>query len=129
MYLALLILFAVVHLMGLSQNYNLRFLNGIIHLFFLHVTITAYRKRYPETSGNYLSGVAMAFYMSLIAGLLFSISMLIFLELNEPFFLALKEQFPYPNVFKPWTAVIGIMVEAIGTALIGGYIITRMVDK
>ena len=128
MFLALVVLFAFVHLIGLSQNYNLRVLNGFVHLTFLYLSIKAYRTSNPESLNNYVSGVAIGMLMTVVAVVLFALAMMLYFHIDEPFFLTLKENFPYPDSFTPFTASLVIVVEAIAISLIGAYIVTRVID-
>ncbi len=128
MFLSLVLLFIVVHLLGLSQNMQLRVLNGFIHLAFLHLSIKAYRKANPESVNNYISGVAIGTYMTMIAVVLFAIAMIAYLNIDTEFFNALKSNFPYPDSFTPVTASIGIIVEGLAVSVIGAYIVTRLID-
>ena len=129
MYFALILLFLFVHFTGLSENYHLRYLNGIIHLIFLYRAISTYRKDEPASKGNYISGVALSMYMTMIGALLFAISIMIYLNLDSDFFYQLKDNFPYPQSFTPLSASIVILVEALAASIIGGYIVTRVIDK
>jgi hypothetical protein len=129
MFLALVVLFGIVHFIGLSQNYNLRVLNGFIHLTFLYLAIKAYRSTFPDSVNNYISGVAVGMYMTLVASVLFAIALNVYLTLDEPFFLSIKENFPYPESFTPFSASLVIVVEGVAVSLIGGYIVTRIIDN
>lgn len=128
MFLALVLLFVIVHLMGLSRNYNLRVLNGFVHLAFLFLAIKNYRIAEPKSVNNYVSGVAVGMYMTVVAVLLFGISMTIYLYSDQAFFAFLKENFPYPDFFTPYIASLVIILEGVVGSLIGGYIVTRLID-
>ena len=128
MYITLLALFLIVHLLGISEHYHLRYLNGLVHLIFLVLSLRAFRDAQPEMKGNYLSGVSFAIYMTMIGALLFAVSIMIYLNLDSDFFFTLKDNFPYPESFTPLSASLVILVEALAAGLIGGYIVTRMID-
>ena len=129
MFIALVILFVIVHFLGLSTNYQLRVLNGFIHLAFLYLAIRAYRKTHPNSVNNYLSGVAMGTYMTMIAVVLFAVAMISYLSVDQDYFNALKDQFPYPESFTPVTASLGIVLEGLAASVIGAYIVTRVIDS
>jgi hypothetical protein len=78
---------------------------------------------------NYVSGVAIGIFMSMIAIVLFAIGMVIYLSLDTTFFNSLKDNFPYPEYFSPTTASIGIFVEGLAVSIIGVYVITRIIDN
>lgn len=128
MFASLVVLFVIVHLLGLSQNYHLRLLNGFIHLAFLYLAIKAYRMNNPDITGNYISGVAIGIYMTMIAVILFGFCMMLYLTWDQAFFGSLKDQFPYPELFTPFTASLGILVEGVAMGVIGSYIVTRVID-
>jgi len=128
MYAGFALLFLIVHLLGFSERYNLRILNGVIHLAFIYFAIRDYRKIFPESFGNYLSGVAAGMYTSFIGVVLFAFSMCLFLALNQPFFEELRAQTPIPSYFTPVTASLYIFSEGIVVSLIGSYIVMRIVD-
>lgn len=58
--------FLIMHVLGHSLNYNLRAFNGVIHIGLIALAIREYRKTHPESLSNYISGVAMGMYASLI---------------------------------------------------------------
>lgn len=128
MFISLVLLFAVIHLIGLSQNLHLRVLNGFVHLAFLHLTIKDYRDSNPSSINNYISGVAVGTYMTMVAVILFASAMMLYLTFDTVFFESLKSNFPYPDSFTPFSASLGIIVEGLAASVIGAYIITRLID-
>ncbi len=121
-------LFLIVHLLGWSQNYYLRVLNGFIHITFIYLCIRDYRREFPDSQGNYLLGVAAGFYASIIGVALFTIAMCLFLAIDQPFFELLKAQAPFSEYFTPVTASLFIFVEGVVVSLIGSYLVTRVID-
>lgn len=120
--------FLVMHLLGLSNNYNLRVLNGIIHLGMIYLAIKAFRSKYPDTVSNYVSGTAMGMYASAVGVLGFTIFMILFLSFNPVFLRELQETMPMGDYLSPITASLFIFMEGIAISLIGSYILTRMID-
>jgi hypothetical protein len=118
------------HVLGLSSNYHLRVLNGFIHLAFIYFAIQDYRLKFPESVENYVSGVSVGMYTSVIGVALFTLFMCIFLSLdvNQAFFSHLKSGSPMPRYFTPFTASLFIFVEGIVVSLIGSYLVTRIID-
>ncbi len=121
-------LFILLHLFGLTEKSHLRVLNGFIHFGVLYIAIREYRRQYPESVGNYMTGVGLGLYSSIIAVALFTLSMSIYLGLDVSFFEKLRLQSPWPDYFTPFTASLFIFVEGIVVGLIGSYLVTRVID-
>ncbi|MEZ4962174.1 MAG: hypothetical protein R2830_20270 [Saprospiraceae bacterium] len=121
-------LFLVAHLLGLSTQYHLRILNGIIHLSFIYLAVRSFRRRFPENVGNYLPGVAVGIYTSVVGVVLFCIAMGLFLTYDQSFFLEIQSKMPMPEYFTPFTASLFIFAEGIVVSLIGSYLIVRVLD-
>ena len=128
MLLGFIIFFLLMHLLGLSNNYDLRVLNGVIHLGVIYMTIKAYRSQYPDTVSNYVSGTAMGMYVSLVGVLGFTIFMILFLSFSPGFLHELRENMPMGDYITPITASLFILVEGLVISLIGSYILTRVID-
>lgn len=120
--------FLLMHLLGLSDNYNLRVLNGLIHLSVIYMTIKAFRSKYPETVSNYVSGTAMGMYVSAIGVVGFTVFMILFLSFSPDFLQQLRETMPMGDYLTPITASLFIFMEGIVISLIGSYILTRVID-
>ncbi|MCB0633282.1 MAG: DUF4199 domain-containing protein [Saprospiraceae bacterium] len=128
MLLGFIVFFLFMHLLGLSDNYNLRVLNGVIHLGIIYLTIKAFRSKYPDTVSNYVSGTAMGIYVSLVGVLGFTIFMILFLSFSPDFLNELRKAMPMGDYITPITASIFILVEGLAISLIGSYILTRVID-
>ncbi len=129
MFAGFAILFLFFHILGLSHHYELRMLNGAVHLGFLYLLIRDFRREQPESRDNYISAVALGMNASVLAVVAFTFCMFLFLTFNEPFFQKLQAQSPLPEYFRPFTASLYILMEGIAVSLIGSYIITRIVDS
>ena len=121
-------LFLVFYFLGLASVVELRALNGVLHFGILYLLIRDYRVERPETIDNYVSGVVVGMMASAIGVVAFTVSMLLFLTINNPFFLELRAKSPLPDYFTPFTASLYIFVEGIAISLIGAYLIARIVD-
>ena len=113
---------------GLEGVYELRAFNGVIHLGLIYLAIRQYRRENEKTKGNYLSGVAMGMYASVIGVLLFSIFMGFYLGMDQAFMQSIKSDIAIAKYFNPFTTTLFIMTEGIAISLIGSYIVTRIVD-
>ena len=122
-------LFLIAHFLGGSENYNLRILNGIIHIGLLYLAIRDYRQAFPETYNNYVSGVAVGMYASMVGVILFTLFMSIFFTFIDPvFFAQLKAKLPFGDSINEFTTCLFIFVEGVVVSLIGAYLITRVID-
>lgn len=128
MLLGFIVFFLIMHLLGLSNNYNLRVLNGLIHLSVVYFTIKAFRSRYPETVSNYVSGTAMGMFVSVVGVLGFTIFMILFLSFSPGFLSELRQTMPMGDYLTPITASIFVLAEGLVISLIGSYILTRVID-
>lgn len=128
MFAGFTVFFLLMHVMSLSQHYYLRAFNGIIHLSFIFLAIKAFQKESPPGTFNYLSGVAMGMFASVIGVVGFTIFMLLFLIGNPGFMLDLKESLPIGEYLNPVTASLMITMEGIAVSVISSYIITRVID-
>ncbi|MBI1227941.1 MAG: hypothetical protein GC192_22105 [Bacteroidetes bacterium] len=121
-------LFLVFFMLGLAPNFELRWINGFVHLTVLYMLIRAYRRAHPETRDNYVTGVAIGMVASTLGVLAFTAMIFFTLNLDPHFFAQLRNQSPLPEYFTPFNASLYIAVEGIVVSLIGSYIITRIVD-
>jgi len=122
------VFFLIMHLLGLSHNYNLRILNGIIHLGVIYFAIKAFRSKYPDTVNNFLSGTAIGMFVSAVGVTGFTVFMILFLSFNPGFLQELRETIPMGDYLTPITSSLFIFMEGIVISLIGSYILTRVID-
>lgn len=120
--------FLTMHLLGLSDNYNLRVFNGVIHMSLMYFAIKEFRSQHPDTVGNHVSGTAVGMYSSALGVLGFSIFMVLFLAFSPAFVSQLRNAMPMGSYLTPITASLFILMEGIVISLIGSYILTRVVD-
>lgn len=106
----------------------LRVFNGVIHIIVLYFAIKKYRNKSPETYGNYLSGVSLGLYTSIIGSLLFAGFIALFISLNPAFEQSLTSAIPYNMDFIPLSAALFVVVEGIVAGLIGSYVVTRYIN-
>ncbi len=120
--------FLIMHVLGHSMNYNLRIFNGVIHIGLIALAIREYRQTHPESLSNYISGVAMGMYASVIGVLGFTIFMGFYLLGDEALLSHIQASIPIGDYITPFTASLFIVVEGIAVSLIGSYIVTRIID-
>ncbi len=127
MFAGFTLFFLVMHLLGQSQNFNLRIFNGVIHIGIMYMAIKAYKEQFPKSQDNYLNGVAMAIYSSVIGILPFAVFLMIFLDQSPHLMAEFKDKTPIGEYLTPVTASVFIFMEGLIISLIGGYVLTRIV--
>lgn len=125
----LLAIFFISYAFGQEANYDLRLLNGVLHLGILYLAINSLRARQPETHQNYVSGVAQGLYAGGIGTILFTVFMVIFMNLNPEFLTSIQQATSFGERLTPVMAGALIFMEGVGVSLIGSYLITRVVDS
>ncbi len=122
------VFFLLMHLVGLSKNTNLRIFNGLIHISIIYLAIREYRKQFPESVSNYISGVAVGMWTSAIGVVGFAIFMALFFVLNPEFLNTVEGNIPIEQYLNPITGTLFILAEGVAISLIGSYLVTRIVD-
>ncbi len=123
--------FSLMNLFGLATNPGWRIFNGFIHLAVIYLAIRQYRREVPESIDNYLSGVAMGMYTSMIGVVGFVLFMVFFFIFNPEFLEAIQRNTEIGQLgdyLTPITASIFILAEGIAVSLIGSYIVMRVVN-
>lgn len=128
LFIGFTLLFLFSHLLGISENYHLRILNGIIHIGLLYAVIRKWRKIEPSTIDNHLSGTAMGVYAGVLGAAAFTAFMVVFLALSPGFMAHLQAATPVGQYLTPITAGAFILMEGVIVSLIGSYVVTRYVD-
>lgn len=125
---SLALFFGIMWAIGQAGNTWLRMFNGLIHLAVLYFAISAYRKKYPQSVGNYLSGVGLGMYLSVIGSLLFALLIGVVVALDTDLATAINNEIPYAFNVLPLSAGLFVMMEGIVAGLIGSYIVVRIVN-
>lgn len=128
MFLGFTALFLIMHELAQVRNFNLRVLNGFIHIGLLYAAIREYRRDVMEQSGTVVSGVAAGMYTSIVGVLPFTIFIMFYLIADTPFMEHIQNSVPIGKYFNPFTASLFILVEGIAISLIGSYILDRFID-
>ena len=124
----LVTIFLSAYLLGLSDNYYLRFVNGIIHAVALYYGIKKLRLQEPQSLHNYVSGVSQGLYVGAVGSFLFAIFVFLFLY-NAPGLMAqLQASTKVGAALTPITSGVIVFMEGIAVSLIGSYVLTRYVD-
>ncbi len=120
--------FLLMHVFNLSHNYNLRLFNGLIHISFITLAIREFQHTNTNGGFNYISGVAMGMYASVIGVLGFALFQIIFLSLDPVFLEHLQKTLPIGHYLTPFTASLIIFMEGIAISVISSYLITRILE-
>ncbi len=124
----LVAIFLLSYLLGLAANYQLRVINGLLHMAILYYGIKQLRMRQPETHQNYVSGVAQGLYIGAVGTVLFAIFTTLFLSADTSLMAELQAATPLGNSLTPISGGVFILMEGVAVSLIGSYILTRYVD-
>ncbi|MDX1476977.1 MAG: DUF4199 domain-containing protein [Saprospiraceae bacterium] len=128
MFVCLLAYFLLMQWVGLAENFQLRILNGVIHLAFITVALNRYRRDFPD-EWNYLSAVATGVITSVVAIALFAIFQIVYLSLNDDFMAYLQENVNSVGQYlTPVTAALIVLVEGLAVSVIGSYIVMRILN-
>ncbi|WP_020571668.1 hypothetical protein [Neolewinella persica] len=125
----LMAIFLISYVLGQGANYNLRYLNGVLHIGILYVAINRLRAKQPETHQNYVSGVAQGMYTGGIGTILFMAFIVLFLSLNPDFLASIQEATGFGDRLTPIMAGALIFMEGVGVSLIASYLLTRVIDN
>ena len=121
--------FLIMHFFNLSQNYNLRMLNGVIHLSVIYLAIKAGLSEKIISGDNYVSAVFLGMFSSFVGVALFAFFQMVFLKLNPDFMTQIQESISIGEYLNPFTASLIILVEGVAVSLIGSYIIARILFR
>lgn len=127
-FIGLVAIFLISYLLGLAADYELRVVNGLLHVAILYYGIRELRFKQPDTHQNYVSGVAQGLYIGAVGTVLFSIFTVLFLIGAPGLMAALQAATPLGDALTPLTAGVFILMEGVAVSLIGSYILTRYVD-
>jgi hypothetical protein len=128
MFAGLTAYFLIMHALNLSNRFDFRVLNGVIHISLLYLAIRDFRRLHPDRF-NYLSGVATGMVTTVFGVLPFALFQLIHLALNDSFMQYLQENAPLiGNYLTPFSAALVVFLEGIGVGFIASYILMRIVD-
>ena len=126
--LGLTLFFLIMHFLSLSDNYNLRLFNGIIHLTVIYFAMQAGLKSGIISGENYVNSVFLGMLSSFVGVALFAFFQLLFLHFDNVFMAQIKAAFSIGEYLNPWSASMIILVEGVAVSLIGSYIIARVIE-
>ncbi len=124
----LIAFFLVMHFLNLSQHYNLRILNAVIHLSVIYFAMRTGLKEGILSGENYVNSVFFGMMSSFIGVALFAFFQMLFLNFDPEFMMQIKENAPIGEYLNPYTASLIILVEGVAVSLVGSYIIARVIE-
>ena len=128
MFAGFLLYFLLMKALHLSDNYNFRIFNGVIHISLIFMAIRQYRSDRPDEF-NYLSGAASGVVTSVVGVLPFAIFQLIYLSIDNSFMSYLQQNVASIGQYlTPFTAALIILMEGLAVSVIASYIVMRVVD-
>lgn len=126
MFAGFLLYFFIMKALNLSEQYNFRIFNGVIHLALIFLAIRKYRQEFPGDF-NVLSGTAAGIVTSMVGVIPFAIFQLIYLNLDTAFMQYLQGNVSMIGEYlTPYTAALIVLMEGFAVSFVGSYIIVRI---
>jgi hypothetical protein len=126
--LGLTLFFLFMHFLNLSQNYNLRIINGVIHLSVIYFAIKAGTASGVISGENYVNSVFLGMLSGFIGVAIFAFFQMLFLIFDTAFMAQIKDAVGIGEYLNPYTASLIILVEGVAVSLIGSYIVARIIE-
>ncbi len=130
MFAGLVVFFLLMYLLGLSDVVELRYFNLVIQLGVLWLAMRAWLRDQPGHFDNYSEGVAFSLVCSGIGAGAFGIFMTLFLYGNQSLMASIKAHTPpvLADHLNPGMVGVFTFSEAVVAALIGGYVLIRVIE-
>ena len=133
MFLTFLLVFGIVHVLGLSANYHFRLINGVIEGVFLWLALKANLREHSfdarETLNNYPSNVGLGMLTAAVGIIPFAICIAIYLSINEDFMLSLQQASNIGEYLTPVSAGFILTAEGAAFSIIASYIMNRALEQ
>jgi len=128
LFVGLLSYFLFMRLLGLTDRYDFRILNGVIQIGVIYLAIRSYAKSRPDDFG-YLSGTMTGILTSVVGVAPFAFFQMVYLYLDGPFLERIRESAPVVGPYvNPFSGGVIVFVEGMAVGLILSYICMRIVD-
>lgn len=130
MFIGFTIFFFLMHMIGMSDAMELRYLNVFIQFGVLWIAIRVWLREHPDQFDNYTGAVALGLMVTTIGAGAFAIFLILFLYANPELMAAMRAQSPrvIAEHLNPGMAGFFSFGEAIIAALIGSYILIRIIE-
>lgn len=126
LFLGLSGLFLVLVNIGLGEHYNLRMLNGVIHLLLLYHAIRNFRAGHPDLVHSPVSGLTVGTFTSFIGILPFVVFVGYYSGAHPEFIASLQQESPFGKMLTPLTISIVLFIEGMSVGIISSYVLTRL---
>lgn len=126
--ISLISFFLIMHFFNLSQNYNLRIFNGVIHLSVIYFVMRVGLSSGAISGENYVNSVFLGMLSSFIGVAIFAFFQLLFLTFDTTFMAQIKDALSFGAYLNPYTASLIILVEGVAVSLIGSYLMARIIE-
>lgn len=110
---ALVTYFLIMRAFGLAQNYQLRFLNGVIMFSGIYFSIVSYKKNQHHPRFEYLEGLGEGVFTALITAVIFTSFLIIYLLIDQPFMNQISQQQLWGHHVRLMGVAIIIFMEAL----------------
>lgn len=132
MFIGFTLIFVLALLSNNVDNYHIRYINLGIQALFIWLALKKQRRTHEgfqdAVMSNFPSGVALGMMTSVIAYFPFSLGVSIFLRESPDTMEALRVSTNFGEYLSPFFAGVMIFAEGVAFALIGSYIITRIIQ-
>jgi len=130
MFLGFTAFFFLMHLLGLSDVLELRYLNIFIHFGILWMVMRLWVREHPEHFDNYSENVALGLLTTGVGAGAFAIFLILFLSASPALMESIRAQSPrvLADSLNPVMAGVFTFGEGIVAALIGSYILIRIIE-
>ena len=133
MFLGFLLVFGIVHILGLSANYHFRLINGVIEGVFIWLALRANLKEHTfdarATLNNYPSNVGLGMLTAAVGIIPFAICIAIYLSVNTEFLASLREASSIGEYLTPISAGFILTAEGAAFSIIVSYIMNRALEQ
>jgi hypothetical protein len=115
---ALITLFLGMRMLGLAERLELRFLNAIILIFGIILSIREYRKN-KDGRMQYLQGISCGTLTTLCTVSVFAVFMFIYLMFLDPAFMqAVKANHSQGQFLNPYVAAVAVFMEGLFSGIV-----------
>lgn len=130
MFLGFLGFFIIMKILSLNSNFNLRILNGLVHLPIVYFAIREYKTRADPGEFTYSSGILIGIQASFVGVLSFALFQFFFLNVDGALMNYIQENAPLGagQFLNPFSASLYLFMEGMVAGMFASYLGMRIVD-
>jgi len=113
--------FLLMRVAGLAEVTELRALNALIMFSGVYLAVREFKKSNFGVGFDYLSGIAVGFFTSMVVAISFSIFVGLYVTIDPVFLAAIVADNPQKEFLNPWTASMVIFIEGIASGFLFSY--------